>query len=81
MITCDSKLGDFRDKEKRRTVNPPARPGVLGRVAWRIPPPLSESVQGWESHRRLSVLRRELVFLGARRSKVQRRGRGQVGFC
>ena len=48
MTTRDSKLGDYRENKKRRPINSPARPGVLGRVVWRKHPPLAESVQGWE---------------------------------
>ena len=34
-----------------------------------------------KGNRGFRVLRRELVFSGARRTKVQRRGGGQKGFC
>ena len=77
MITRDSELEDFREKERKIACQ--ARCSRKSSVEKKNH--LWKEFKVGKNNRGFKVLRRELFSFGARISKVQRGGGGNRGFC
>lgn len=76
-ITWDSELEDFGEKERQKLLNS----RVFGRAVGKKKIHLWKGFKVGKDNRGFKVFRRELFFLWARISKVQRRGGGNRGLA